>query len=211
MIICVSHGKGGTGKTVVATNLASRFDAPILDIDDQHSSVMFNKLRTAKGHKPLTCFTIETLDQVKALFAQYAGEDKPLLIVDCGGHESDVNRFVMVYADILITPVGPSMVELFGLMDYIKVLKELSQTYGRTIQTNVLINKADSRCKGEISDLQEFVTQNSTHLALMDTVIYQRNAYKKCYAAGVSATELNSKSKAAGEINMLVDEIKQAI
>ncbi len=88
MIINVSHMKGGVGKTAITTNLGVKFKAPILDLDGQQSSVMFNKLRIAKGHEPLACITVETLDEVKALFAKYSGEDKSLLLVDSGGISS---------------------------------------------------------------------------------------------------------------------------
>ena len=47
--------------------------------------------------------------------SKYQDNKDNLLIIDSGGYDSQINRMALVEADILITPVGISQIELFGL------------------------------------------------------------------------------------------------
>jgi chromosome partitioning protein len=208
VIINLSHYKGGVGKTTLATNLAITLGASILDLDGQQSSVLFNRLRVKNKHQPVECFTADTVEDMKSIFRQFTGDK--MLIVDSGGYDSDINRFAMLSADMLITPVSPSQVELFGLQKYELILKEISQKYGRTFQTNVVINNADIRSKAAIMQLKKFVVARS-NFDMFKTVIHNRADYKKAYGEGVSVVELDSTSKAADEINGFVREIRKEL
>lgn len=52
MIITVAHQKGGTGKSTIATNLAVELRTSLLDLDKQHSSIIFNYKRQNAGLAP---------------------------------------------------------------------------------------------------------------------------------------------------------------
>ena len=58
MIITVAHQKGGTGKSTIATNLAVELKTSLLDLDKQHSSIIFNYKRAHAGLEPLDCYSI---------------------------------------------------------------------------------------------------------------------------------------------------------
>lgn len=208
VIINLSHYKGGVGKTTLATNLAIALGASILDLDGQQSSVLFNRLRVKNGHKPVECFTAESVDDMKGIFRQFTGNK--MLIVDSGGYDSDINRFAMLSADMLITPVSPSQVEIFGLQKYEIVLKQISEKYGRQFKTNVVINNADVRSKGAILQLKKFISVRSS-FDLFSTIINSRADYKKAYGEGVSVVELDANSKATDEINSFVREIRKEL
>ncbi|VBB08445.1 Hypothetical protein LUCI_3751 [Lucifera butyrica] len=206
MIINVTHYKGGVGKTTLSTNLAQAFDAPLLDLDALQGSLNFNKLRKANGHTPLNCFTAKTLEELKDIYSKYQSE---ILIVDSGGFDSDINRLALVGADILISPVAPSQVELFGLEAFEKVLRQASREYKSDFKTNVVINNADSRSKGMVNKLKKCISQTPEHFDLLEQVIHNRIDFKKAYAEGVSVIELDKESKAAFEIQQLVKEIRR--
>jgi len=206
MIINVTHYKGGVGKTTLSTNLAIAFDAPLLDLDSLQGSLNFNKLRKANGHKPLDCFTIKNEDELKEIYSNYYDS---ILIVDSGGFDSDLNRLALVGSDILISPVAPSQVELFGLEAFEGILREAGKKYNTTFKTNVVINNADSRGQGTIWELKKFISNNSACFDLFDTVIHNRVNFKKAYAEGVSVIEFAQHSKASFELQQLVTEIKK--
>ncbi|MBP2643678.1 MAG: plasmid partitioning protein [Firmicutes bacterium] len=210
LIINLSHYKGGVGKTTLAINLAIALKAPILDLDGQQSSVLFNKLRKVKGSKPIDCFTAETEDELKDIFQQFTSPDK-LLVVDSGGYDSNINRFAILAADMLITPVAPSQVELFALQKYSSILSSISDTYGQPFKTNVVINNADIRSKAAIIQLKHFIQTNNTYLDLFSTIIHCRSDYKRAYSEGSSVIELDAHSKASFELNQLVKEIKREL
>lgn len=207
MIINLSHYKGGVGKTTLALNLAVSLKASILDLDGQESSILFNKLRQLNGHDPLECFVAKDESEMKDVFRKFT--DDKILIVDSGGYDSDINRFAMLSADMLITPVAPSQVELFGLQKYEAILKQISEKYGQVFKTNVVINNADIRSKGAISQLKKFVADRSINFDLFSTIIHNRADYRKAYGEGVSVVEMDAGSKAADEIESLTKEIRK--
>ena len=210
MIINVAHNKGGVGKSTIAINIGISFGADILDLDNQNSVILFNKIRVSKGHETLNCFTAHSEDELKKILQEYR-DNKKILVIDSGGYDSTINRLAMLWADYIITPVSPSQIELFGLQTFEAVLREASLKFGTTVQTNVIINNADVRSQGDIRKLKVFIKNNKKYLNLMSSVLHNRKDYKTAYAQGVSVVELEPGSKAADEIKDLVREISTYI
>ncbi len=206
MIINVAHQKGGVGKSTLAIQLALSLSAAILDLDSQHSCVLFARLRKTNGHNELKVFTAETVDELKEVLKPYQGTDQ-LLVIDSGGYDSAINSLSLALSDVIITPVGPSQIELFGIQRFAKILERLSEQFAATIRTNVLINNADSRSQGSIGELQQFIEHHPKHFDILKTVVHSRADFKRSYGLGVSCLELNSKSKASLEVNSLTKEI----
>ena len=116
MIITVAHQKGGTGKSTIATNLAVELKTSLLDLDKQHSSIIFNYKRAHAGLEPLDCYSIAEsqcrfdgqrpvpeakLDEFLNLFK---GDPKTDLVIDVGGFDSPLNRKALFFGDYLLTP-----------------------------------------------------------------------------------------------------------
>ncbi len=208
-IIDVVHQKGGVGKTTIAINLACMLDAPILDLDNQHSAVLFNRIRMQNSTvKPLECFTADDENELRDILKKFKNK---MLIIDSGGYDSTLNRLAMILSDFLITPVSPSQVELFGVEQFEGILKKASAALNQTFRTNVIINNADIRSKSAIRSLETFIATNQTHMNLLKTILHNRADFKKSYGEGLSVAELDKNSKATFEMNQLVKEIKKTI
>ena len=213
-IINFSHYKGGVGKSTLTASVAvalkmNGLSVSILDLDGLQSSIYFNKLRIKNGHEPIECSSAETVDEIKATCEKFRDSEK-ILLIDSGGYDSDISRYSMLASDILITPVAPSMVELNGLQKYAKILKQISEKYEQPFKTNVVINNADIRSKGMITELRQYIQKHNTYLDLFETVIYSRADYKKAYGAGIGVTELDN-SKASIDIQQFVIEIQKEL
>ncbi|MGK0469499.1 AAA family ATPase [Clostridium sp.] len=215
MIVLFGHQKGGVGKSTVAINTAYTLhkkynDIILLDLDSQNSAILFNQLRTSENLATIKCVKESDID-FNDFINEYSNIKDNLLIIDSGGYDSDVNRAALIKADIIITPVGISQIEIFGLQKFRKILKEASEVFGITIKTNVLLNNVDSRSKNKLQNLREYIKDNSEYFNLLDSTIYSRADYKNSYGDGLTVKELNKKGSAAQEIKELSKEILKLI
>jgi len=202
MIITVAHQKGGVGKSTVATNLAVEMGLPIVDLDSQHSCYLFSLLRKEEQGKSLQVFTPETPEEIKEILENIT-YDK--IIIDSGGYDNDLNRFALLISDIVITPVSPSQIEVFGLLKFVEIVEEAKE-YNSSLKVHVLINNADPRSSGENRKLQQFIEENSD-FELLKTKLYRRADYRRAYSEGLSVCEYNPRGKACKEIRALITEI----
>jgi len=211
MIVLFGHQKGGVGKSTIAINFAYQIqkkykDLSLLDLDSQNSALLFNQLREQENLHCIKCIKDEDID-FKKLISTYSKNKNNLLVIDSGGYDSDINRAALIKADLIITPVGISQIEIFGLQKFRKILKEASQALGKTIKTNVLLNNVDSRSKNKLKDLREYIKDKSNYFNLLDTTLHTRADYKNSYGEGLTVKEYNKKGAAQEEIKQLVKEI----
>ncbi len=204
MIINIAHTKGGVGKTTIATNLAINLQCPILDLDFQGSSLRFMDIRQQAG---LTVYPIyrvqgEQLDKKLLNILNEAKESRTHhIVIDSGGMDNNIIREGLIYADIIITPVGISQVEFFGLQDFDELLGATDRE-----RTFVLLNNINPNAKKNIESAKLVITDNF-QFQLLSTMLGNRVAYKEAYGEGKSVTELGP-SKAADEIRSLLQELK---
>lgn len=233
MIITVAHQKGGTGKSMLATNLAVELKTALLDLDKQHSSIIFNYKRKNAGLTPLSCYSIaesrcrfdcqrpvteQKLDEFLELFK---ADPEMNLVIDVGGFDSPLNRKALFYADYILTPCAPSGAEIYGLQMFAEILEEAETIAGIHLKTHVVINNADKRSLKRINEMKEFVTGKPEYFFLCHTIIGSRMAFKTAYETGSNVVELyeqakNDKEKrrymhSADEIKELANEIRSMI
>ena len=211
MILLYSHQKGGVGKSTLAINHAYFKGCSIIDLDSHNSSMLFNQLRKMNDMKSIECFTADTVDEFKELVKDYKSNKENMIIIDSGGYDSEINRLALISADIIITPVGASQIELFGLQKFRNILNDASDATGTNVKTHVLINNVDSRSKKKISELREYIEKNEKYFNLLESVIHTRVDFKNAYGDGLTVKELDKESKATQEIKSLTKEIDNII
>lgn len=205
MVINLSHQKGGVGKSTLATNLAVELKAVIIDLDSQKSSVIWARQRKQKGLEAVEVEGVKDIPELNEALKKHEGKT---IVIDSGGYDSDLMRMAIIAADVIITPVAPSPIEVVGLQNYQRILEAISKRIGQTLKTNVIINNADGRSQGGIETVKEYVEQQPTYMSLLETVICTRIDYKKAYGVGMAVTEYNPSGKAAGEIKELCNELR---
>jgi len=215
MIVLFVHQKGGVGKSTASINTAYELkksfkDISLFDLDSQNSVKLFNQLRSNTKEKLIDCYLNDDISFEK-LVKKYKNNKENLLVIDSGGYDSQINRMALVESDMLVTPVGISQIELFGLQKFRKILKEASKYLKKDIKSHILLNNVDTRSKKAIASVREYINKNSEYFKLLDSTLYTRADYKHAYSKGLSVKEYNKKGEASKEIKALVKEIKSII
>lgn len=208
MIINIAHTKGGVGKSTLATNLAVELTLPILDLDMQRSSFFFNKIRKDAGFPEMQVFYAQSDEEMQFL-EEYKGNRKKHIIVDSGGMDNNLHRLAILYADVILTPIGLSQIELLGLQNFYSILEEANDN-SILAKEYIILNQVNSRSKKEIEGIKELI-HKEFGLKILNSMISSRKIFKDAFSEGKSVVEKQSKSTSAEEINSLCDEIKKIL
>jgi chromosome partitioning protein len=203
-IIVIAHQKGGVGKSTIAANLATelskKFQVDIIDLDLQKSLTYYNNLRSNSGLNPLNVIQVDSPTMLKAII----NNNQKLLLIDAGGYDSDINRVAISGADILITPVSDSGIELVGLLAFRTILRDI-RTFRPDIKANVLLNKIHTRTgNASLEEIYRFINENP-EFSRLTSILRDRVDYKRAFDCGKSVVEFNN--KAAQEMKGLIDEV----
>jgi len=210
-IITIAHQKGGVGKSTIALNLAvelsKEYKLSVIDLDYQKSLTIFNEHRKENSLKPLDIYSFNNQNNFVNFLRKNQSE---IILIDIGGFDSDLNRTAILAADIIITPVSNSMIEIYGLENFKQILTDLKEI-DPDIKSFVLLNNIDPRASKAIIELQEYIQNNSNYFELLQTIIRRRSDFVKSFELGKSVIEINNKSKASKEIKNLIDNIEKIL
>ena len=143
----VINPKGGSGKTTVATNLASYFAASgipttLMDYDPQGSSMNWLRLRSPHA-APIYYANAapERRDRLRS-FEMYVPRETRQLIIDAPAGASGVLLHEMLdRSHCILVPVVPSPIDLHASANFIKHLLSYSRLRSGSARLGVVANK----------------------------------------------------------------------
>jgi len=209
MIVMIGCVKGGTGKTMIATNLAAMRSAAgkkvlLVDGDEQKSTIKWaNQRDFLEIETKLTTVSFAG----KSLRAQVLRmkEDYDDVIIDVGGRETTSLRAALSIADVCLVPFRPRSADLWTLPDIQTVINEMKPA-NPNLQVFSIINQADSTGwdnEGSIDILQE-----CEDIKCIDLTVGYRKAFPNAYSDGLSVLEMKIQDKkAVQEITNIYDFI----
>jgi chromosome partitioning protein len=208
MIIVVGSEKGGPGKSTIVTNLSVELarqgkDVVIVDADKQRSAARWHADRVDAGHEPVVA-AVEKLGNIystlRDLDARY-----DVVVVDVAGQDSREMRTAMTAAHQMIVVVRPSQLDLDTLPHMSELIEE-AVDLNPELRVRGLITQAPTNPNGtERTDAGEYLSDYPL-IAPLETVVYERKAYRDVIGEGLSVVEWTN-PKARAEIQELAGEV----
>ncbi|WP_136806063.1 AAA family ATPase [Desulfosediminicola flagellatus] len=213
MSITVFGGeKGGTGKTTLATNIASMLamegkDVLLLDTDRQGTASFWATVREEDEVEPrVSC--VQKFGKGLAAQVQDLAERYDEIIIDAGGRDSLELRYALGVADQVYIPVQPFQFDIWTIRQ-MDTLVEMAKTFNEALVANIVLNRVSTNpVVREDRDTREFILQeNFENLGLTNSMVYDRIAFRKAARDGISVMEYRRDKKAINEMNGLYEEI----
>src|SRR6266702_2990885 len=143
----VINSKGGSGKTTIATNLASYFAASgvpttVMDYDPQGSSMNWLRLRTQTGTRVHGANAAPQKSGRIRGVEMYVPADTQQLVIDApAGASGLVLQEMLSRADCIIIPVAPSAIDIHATANFIRDLLLTGRIRVRNIRLAVVANR----------------------------------------------------------------------
>jgi chromosome partitioning protein len=124
----VINSKGGSGKTTIATNIASYFASrnhktAIMDYDPQGSSLHWLKMRSNSANPIHAANAATQKGKLMRSVQMYVPENTEQLVIDApAGAEGVLLQEMVRKADFILIPVAPSNIDVHATADFIKDL-----------------------------------------------------------------------------------------
>lgn len=208
MIILIGGEKGGTGKSTIAKNLATYWQAQhkdILAVDTDPQATFYNwcERRKTSSHPPILCTKLtggKIAGEIQSLSKRYG-----LLIIDAGGQDSKALRAAMTVATHLLVPAQPSFSDLETLVHMSNIVDDV-QPYN----PNLIVRSIITRCPTLPSQFNDILGAKDYSISIgiqpLNAITSQRAAYNAFDHEGSTAYE-SGNDKARQEIEEIATEM----
>lgn len=224
--ISVVNTKGGTGKSTIATNLATALAQKgnkvlLIDTDGRQQSAMsFAQTRAnLDENKDLAHITSVSVPY-STLFSDIPNYDNfDYVLIDAGAGDNEVIRSAIACAvyGMLLIPVQPSTYDVWATQDTLQLVKACRQ-YTPFKKAYVMLNRMPSSKVKMITDVKESLQElcNTFDIELLQTEFNDRVAFKEAICVGRNVNEYmefekEKSAKANSELQQLVAEIQEIL
>lgn len=208
MIITVGGTKGGSGKSLIATNLVVLranlgHNILLVDGDEQSTSSDWVRLRNQLGVDtswttiPLYGTAIRT--EVKKLSPNY--DD---VIIDVGGTDTDSLRSAMIISDKLLVPFAPRNFDIWTIEKLAAIVQE-AQSINSRLGAYGFINFG--KAMGQDNRDAQDIIAGTRGFELLPVVVGFRSAFVDATGKGKAVVETRLDRKAIKEIQELHDAL----
>ena len=195
MVIVLTNTKGGVGKSTLATHFAvSLHDAggqvALIDADEQQSSSQW----IAEAEPAITTRVATTPDAIADAVTELS-EKFEYVIADAPGRIEEESRTLMLFADLAIFPVTPSILDLRSVAQAVQVLR-----FARKVNANgkpdamLVLNRVKKRdtISRELKDAAP-----SLGLTVCNSTVRDLQAFRNAAQQGTVVTRMDRSAKHA--------------
>lgn len=207
MILVVGGTKGGSGKTLLASNFTvlravAGHDTLLIDADEQSSAMDFTRQRQRRlngepGYTAIQTREADVAVQVHRMVAKYAD-----IVIDVGGRDTASQRAALAVADMLVIPFAPTSVDLWTIDTVVALMKD-ARAFNRDLRAYAIINKAFAR-GSDNTDAADMLREYPEYWTYVETPISTRKAFSNAFGGGYAVTEYQPRdAKAIAEMTAL--------
>ncbi len=199
-ITVVGNLKGGTGKSTVAFNLslwvATNRNAyvSVYDLDPQATLTDAFEIRTEDGHVP----AITPLNDIAELVNEGKNTE---VIIDIGMSDPDGMKKALKQADRILVPIAPSQADVWSTQRFLKLIEDARS--GKSVEVLGFMNRSDTHHGVRETDEAFAAMQTLSGIKMLDCKLYQRTIYRRSFSEGLAVYELDRRSKATEELDLL--------
>lgn len=202
----VINSKGGSGKTTVATNLASyfaasRIPAAIMDYDPQGSCLNWLRLRTPFAAKIHGANAAPQKTGLRSLGMHVPGDTRQLIIDGPAGASGLLLQEMLARADCVLVPVQPSAIDIHATANFVRDLLLSGRLRARKIRLGVVANRV-RRSTPVYQPLERFL--NSLGLPFLAR-LGDSEAFVKAAETGVGIFEMEAASAECEQFMPIVE------
>ena len=206
-IIAIINEKGGTGKSTVATNLATALHRQghrvvLVDADPQGTARDW-RAATPDG---IDLPPVVPVDRPQALEATVRGLSVDFVVIDTPAKASQTAAAVVRVADVALIVLQPSGPDVWASAASVKLIQSRIDAGGK-IDAAFLVNRATANTK--LSRLIKEGAWNGYNLDQLTATIGNRIAFAQAATDGVSVFDL-SDTAAQNEILNIIKEMEAA-
>lgn len=223
-VISIVNTKGGTGKSTIATNIATALamegkQVMLVDTDKkQESSMDFAAIRSENEALAEIGSVVITEKTLFKTIKKFANMD--YVVIDAGAGDNELVRNAMScsYYGVLIIPVQPSQNDIagtykltFDLVDDIRSRMDGFEENIYVVFNRIPANRKMKILNESLETMEHLCREND--IKIMQSSLTDRVAFKESICVGMNVIEYekvkgNSNYKASDELRALVNEIK---
>ncbi len=219
-MITLYASKGGSGKSMVTTNLAvglalKGLKVEIIDGDpSQLSAGHWYEDRITKEDArvlaDLSCSFVKQDDQLHAYIEQLRQEDAlDVVILDTHGGVNEIANVGVLHADLVLTPVRPEYDDLNTLnelFESLNVLRASLQEIGQPAPDYAMLftqHRSDNSLAKKFANSYRRYAESQEGMHFLDVEFYQLTAFSRSKFKGLSVLEYTSDGTAYRQTNRL--------
>lgn len=206
MIVLLGSQKGGVGKSTLAVSIASYLlelgkRVIIVDADDQKSVLTwYNNRDEDLPRLPVVAATGKIKNTLVELDQHYE-----FVIVDCAGRDSHELRSGLMAADIFLSPLRPSQMDLDVVPHTCEVFTE-AQDFNEKVRGYLILNMAPTNMFVNEANIAAELLKDFPAMKQALTRVCDRKVFRDTWATSTTIFEAENE-KAKDEIRNLVNEV----
>ena len=207
-IIACLNEKGGTGKSTLATNIATALHRSgkkvvLLDADPQGTARDWRAASPESADLP----PVLAADRPPILTSSLLGLSADYAIIDAPAKAESMSAAIVKIANVALLVIQPSGADVWASGAAVKLIQAKHEIGGQ-INAAFLVNRASGATK--LSKLIKDGNWNEYDgIDQLDAVVSDRAVFARAMTDGVSVYDMND-SKAKFEIDMIIEELEAA-